>query len=45
MKDALDAGVQAVDALESIFLTAPNVDANDVAMWKHARRIGPTRVK
>ena len=45
VKDALVAGLQAADALESIFLTAPNMDANAVAMWKHARRIGPARMK
>lgn len=42
---ALDVAAQAVDALESIFLNAPDVDANAVAMWQHARRIGPARVK
>jgi hypothetical protein len=42
---ALAAGVSAVAALENIFLNTPGQDAHTVAIWKNARRVGPTRLK
>ena len=42
---ALAAGVTAVAALESIFLNTPGHDAHTLAIWKSARRVGPSRVK
>ena len=42
---ALASGARAADALEAIVLNAPPLDAETLAIWRNARRVGPTHLK